>query len=215
MKKLNLYVILIVLVALFAACNASPQKNPAFVKLTNRVDALEDTTKKIENSLKDMSFEVGLLEDQVESAKKNLRQIAMAAPADTQSVDAAMKNITAMEKQIKQLQVKLESQEKEFDSALKKQGRRIESVKAVPQSRTEVKTAVTSKPAKSSVKTSAKEMVKEESARSGFYYKVGSGDTLNSISRRYGVSLASLSKANHIPMTAEILPGQSIYVPRS
>jgi LysM repeat protein len=46
-----------------------------------------------------------------------------------------------------------------------------------------------------------------------FYYTVRWGDTLYSISRRYGVNLYTLMSYNHLPNPNWIYAGQVIYIP--
>lgn len=48
----------------------------------------------------------------------------------------------------------------------------------------------------------------------GFYHTVQSGETVAALAERFGVSEASIRKANHIPEGRNPLPGQQIYIVR-
>ena len=52
-------------------------------------------------------------------------------------------------------------------------------------------------------------------APSGTYHLVKLGDTLEKIAAQYNASASAIMEANHLPVTATLAPGQTIYVPRA
>ena len=62
--------------------------------------------------------------------------------------------------------------------------------------------------------SSAKPTIKARQAPSGFYYKVRVGDTIKKLSSKYDISSAKICRANRLPLSATLLSGQQIYIPK-
>jgi len=53
----------------------------------------------------------------------------------------------------------------------------------------------------------------KSSKKGGFYYRVQTGETLNGVAQRHGVSAGSLAQANRLPEGAKLGVGQRLWIP--
>ncbi|CAN5273497.1 hypothetical protein BH09SUM1_BH09SUM1_05430 [soil metagenome] len=72
--------------------------------------------------------------------------------------------------------------------------------------------AKTTKPAAKEVATAA---VKGTTPKATSYHTIAAGDSIASISTKYGVSSDAIVKANHIPTGARLALGQKLYIPKN
>jgi len=201
----SLLVPAVVLAALLSltACTVSPEKSPAYLKLSEKVKEILEKQESNQRSLETLYVEVDGLIDDLEKMKTDVKTLA-AAGGSQKDVALAMQKVSALEEQVKVVTASLEANKKELTeakSAVARIGKEAASRPARTvdsSSKTSVATASAPAPAKPS----------------GFYYKVQQGDTLQSIAGKYDVTSADICRANRLPLSAAIYPGQSIYIPR-
>ncbi len=220
-KHTPLYLSLVSLLVLgLTSCNVNPQKSPSFVKLQSRVSKLEDGRKKADNSLTAIYFNVDTLDEEVGSLKSTVTSLSKSSNSNPKLLTESLNRIKALEQQLKKIQTELAAQKQENAKNLASQKKTIEQQaaalktaerKAAARPTTGARASVASKTVTTAA--SSTRISKAPPKRGGFYYRVKKGDTLQDIGKRYKISSAKICRANHLPLSATLIPGQSIYIP--
>ncbi|MFP4581349.1 MAG: LysM peptidoglycan-binding domain-containing protein [Candidatus Sumerlaeia bacterium] len=212
----NLFVPLclsVILVLLFSACNVSPEKDPAFLKMAGKIKALEDAQNKTQRSVESLYLDVDILTEELKKVGKDIRSLAQNDP-NSEKMMTTLSELEKLQSQLNMIQAKLDKQQAELSetsaTVTKLKNRPATVVQASPKPRTSAAATSTKSPQASAAKPKP-----EEKKAAGFYYQVKKDDTLQSIAEKFKIGSADILRANRLPMSAAIFPGQSIYIPQN
>lgn len=180
---------------LLCACNTSIDKAPAFVNLAKKVADLEKAQKDSQTSVQNLYLEFENLSTDIKTLKAN----AQAAPVPQPVLD----QIAALEK-------KVEEMSKAAPAKKGKEALVADSAATAPTAGTEGKPATEVKPRKKARGAASP----APSRPKGSYYSVNAGDTMESIAKAHNITPDAIAKSNHIPASAKLRSGQTIFIPR-
>lgn len=223
---------------ILTACTMDPEKSPAYSKLSTKLKALEDNQTRTQKSLENLYISLDTLDDDVKNLK-GAAQTASASPEMKKDLATALQKVGQLEQQLKALSETAGSAKKESETAKAAAAKSVASTGKAAEDPAAAKAAAgkpgagkssaekpaagksvaakpaEGKPAAETSKAPAARASKAETKAKGFYYQVRQGDTLESIARTHKLSSADLCRANNLPLSAPLYPGQSIYVPQS
>ncbi|HNY26311.1 MAG TPA: LysM peptidoglycan-binding domain-containing protein [Candidatus Sumerlaeota bacterium] len=230
MKSLVSLVSIGLMVLIFSACNVNPERSESFIKLSKRVDALEKSYKDIQNGQNDLYEQLSQIRKSVEASQA---AGGTGGGADPAALTAALQRIEQLEKKIGLVENQLALQQKGGESkpTAKAPAKEAEPAVApdatlqpptpggapavVPKSVTDGKAAKKTDAKKSAEKSAEKPAEKASSASTkGSYYTIQSGDTLESIASKNGVTVQQLKDENHLTNGAKLLGGQQLFIPK-
>lgn len=208
--------LLLTALLMLSACQVDPEKSPAFAQMQEKLKKLDDDQKKLQHGVEAVSFEMDELGNTVKALKKATPQ-AGASP----ELAAALDRIAKLEDKVKALSepAPKKAAAPSGDEAPAADGGKPAAKSAhetaAPKASSSKSAKSTAKPAAKTGAASASENAgtSSETPRKGFYYQVKPGDSLQSVAEANGISTADLSKANHLPASAALYPGQPIYIP--
>jgi LysM repeat protein/chaperonin cofactor prefoldin len=232
MKSLSCLISISLMVLIFSACNVNPERSDAFIKLSKRVEELEKSYKGAQTDLSD-------LYEQLNQVRKSL-ETAPAAGAgaggvttDPAAVTAAVQRLEQLEKKVALLENQMTLQQKgaPAKTPAKPAEKAVEPAAAPgtdlqPPTAPDASTVVPKPAAPAADKTGAKkpdakkpaekagEKAAAASSAKGSYYTIQSGDTLETIASKNGVTVQQLKDENHLTNGAKLMGGQQIFIPK-
>ncbi|MCB2156821.1 LysM peptidoglycan-binding domain-containing protein [bacterium] len=213
-----------IVVLSMAACSAKPENSPVIRKKFAEVDEMKTENQELVKEVRTLMGDVTVLKDQV----SNLRALSPDASGEIDVVNR-IEQLEARLSKLETGQTVIASASKPATSthgspplagASSDKDIIRETIRSAAQeTRTEPKpvvheTKTQTKPAVKTVavSTAPKPAPKPTTPR-GHYYTIESGDSLESIAAKNGVSLDALKKANHLPPGARPLKGQRLFIP--
>jgi LysM repeat protein len=231
MKALFSLISIGLMVLIFSACNVNPERSESFIKLSKRVDALEKSFKDIQNGQNDLYEQLSQMRKSVEASQA---AGGTGGGMDPAALNGILQRIEQLEKKIGLVENQLTLQQKGGESkpAAKAPAKEKEAEPAVapdpslqPPAASNATPAVVPKPAtegKAAKKTDVKKPAEKTpekpaekgSSTKGSYYTIQSGDTLESIATKNGVTVQQLKDENHLTNGAKLLGGQQLFIPK-
>lgn len=207
----------VVLVAA-TGCSVSPESNQAFVALVKRVKALEENQKNSLRTVDTLAYDLETMDRDMQALKKTLSEATLAGTSEesAQRLEDALGRVEGMAKRIDELSKRVAEQNKAMERMAAKVAENARKPARVVDGSAERSAASPRRGASKTTRASSPPRLSQVSRSKliGTYHKVQPGDTLHQVARRYNVSSAELCRANHIPMSALLYPGQQIYIPR-
>ncbi len=226
MKSLLCLISIGLMVLVFSACNVNPERSESFIKLSKRVEEMEKTLKGVQTDQND-------LYEKLDQIRKTLETTPTAgvdgAAADPAALTAALQRVDQLEKKVALLenQVSLQQKGASTKAPAKPVEKETEPAPAVdadlqppttPPSPTVVpKSAAPAAEEKAGAKKQeAKKSTGKSAASSskGFYYTIQSGDTLETIASKNGVTVQQLKDENRLTNGSKLLGGQQLFIPK-
>jgi len=200
-----LFLASLLLLALFVVgCTVSPDNSKAFIELAKRVQALEENQKKSMRTLDTVAYDLEAMEREMQEIKTTLTTVASAPTERSGELADALRRVGLIEQQIKDMSKQVSEQAK---AAERKAAASAQAV--APAAKTPTQAA----PRKASAKPSNLSAAPRRQP-SGFYHQIAPGETIQAIARRYDVPSSSLTRANRLPASAQLIPGQPIFIPK-
>ena len=195
-----------------AGCTVGLDQNPSFTKLTKKVQALESA--KLSESISDVRQELKVVMQDVATIQTNLQNAPDGSAQMQKKLAELSDRIAKLEERLKTGKPAPAAAEKvEAAPAPAAEGEKVQAAPA-PKARGKAAKPAAAKAAKRPSAKAASRGAGRVSTPQGFYYTVKSGDTLADVAQAHGLSSAALARANHLPLSAPLLAGQAIYIPK-
>jgi LysM repeat protein len=201
-----------------AGCGGSVEQNASFKALSKRVKDLEDKQVGQTKKLDELGLDVTTALQDVANVQAGLQSAGGASPEIKKQLDDLAARLAQVEEKAQSAKgaaaAEAEAQPEPAEAA-DAAGDSAAAVAAGDAAQTDAPKAKAKAAKKRAKIARAKKAAPAEPvAPSGFYYSVQKGDTLSSVAQANGISSEALAQANHLPLSAALLGGQQIFVPK-